>query len=224
MLRWPHSAHIHEGPVAWGRKAAQRTGHWRHAPSFPSTSRQWCAPPLRSLSITAGAVILSRSGACAVEGGVLVMEPTLPLRSLADLYPNTTERADSDIDPAAARVVADWFAYCDGLLRRLEPDVEITLWPEHFDIACVIGEANYGGSPGDDGHDETEPASKHGCLSLTGYSTSWKRMTRLQNAAPFGTGLRSRSSTCSRMAFTWIVANRFKFQLMPRVSAFSPAG
>ena len=31
---------------------------------------------------------------------------------------------------------------------------EPILWPEHFDIAIVIGEANYGFSPGDEAHAE----------------------------------------------------------------------
>jgi len=31
------------------------------------------------------------------------------------------------------------------------------------------------------------------------HSANWTRSTRLQNAAPFGTGLRSGSSTCSLM-------------------------
>ena len=30
---------------------------------------------------------------------------------------------------------------------------EIQLWPEQFDIATTISEVNYGGSPGDAGHD-----------------------------------------------------------------------
>ena len=31
------------------------------------------------------------------------------------------------------------------------------LWPEHFDLATSIGEVNYGGSPGDAGHDRALP-------------------------------------------------------------------
>src|SRR6267378_4457211 len=44
------------------------------------------------------------------------------------------------------------------------------------------------------------------------YSTNWRRMTRLQNAAPFGTGLRSLSSTCSRTPLTCTFTKRFRVQ------------
>jgi hypothetical protein len=57
-----------------------------------------------------------------------------------------------DVDPEAAARLADWYALADAVLRALGG--EPVLWPEHFDIAIVIGEANYGFSPGDDTHPE----------------------------------------------------------------------
>lgn len=72
----------------------------------------------------------------------------------------------SEIDPAAASALADWFAFGTVVLAELigrNPDLEaepIRLWPEHFDVATVIGSesegrrANYGASPGDDDHPE----------------------------------------------------------------------
>ena len=67
------------------------------------------------------------------------------------------ERVDG-VDAAAARWLADLFAVGDAALRELiadAPEAEpIRLWPEHFDIATVIGRATYGVSPGDDEHAE----------------------------------------------------------------------
>ena len=92
-----------------------------------------------------------------VENGTLIVDETLPSRSVVGVYTPTTDPGDADmtrVDAVAAGALADWFAYCDALLRELDPNAEITLWPEHFDIACVVGECNYGGSPGDEHHPE----------------------------------------------------------------------
>jgi hypothetical protein len=60
-------------------------------------------------------------------------------------------------DEAAARWLGELFAFGDTLLRELAADAgdaePIRLWPEHFDIATVIGRATYGVSPGDAEHD-----------------------------------------------------------------------
>jgi hypothetical protein len=53
------------------------------------------------------------------------------------------------VDPAAAAVLADCYAAGDGALRRLFPDLEPVLWPEHFDLGVTSDEVNYGVSPGD---------------------------------------------------------------------------
>jgi len=71
-----------------------------------------------------------------------------------------------EIDPAGAAALADWFAFGTVVLAELiarhqvlEP-APIRLWPEHFDVATELGSeaaeqrANYGASPGDDGHPE----------------------------------------------------------------------
>jgi hypothetical protein len=64
------------------------------------------------------------------------------------------------VDSQAARVLAEWFAFCQSRLEEVlvdaghaeEPSV-IQLWPEHFDLALDKGaagtRATYGGSPGD---------------------------------------------------------------------------
>ena len=71
-----------------------------------------------------------------VEGAELVFERREPL----------------GVDPASAARLADWYAFGDEVLRALGG--EPVLWPEHFDLAIVIGEANYGFSPGDEAHPE----------------------------------------------------------------------
>ncbi|HWD81124.1 MAG TPA: hypothetical protein VG497_19660 [Kribbella sp.] len=55
-----------------------------------------------------------------------------------------------EIDPAAARLLADAFSRGDAALRALAPDQTPVLWPEHFDVGITVGEVNYGVSPGDD--------------------------------------------------------------------------
>ncbi len=67
------------------------------------------------------------------------------------------------VDPAAAEVVAEWFAFGSNALERLlaaHPEMADsagppTLWPEHFDLAVTVadgvrGEVVLGVSPGDD--------------------------------------------------------------------------
>jgi hypothetical protein len=60
------------------------------------------------------------------------------------------------VDADAARRLADWYALGDAALRRLRLEIaddqpsDLTLWPEHFDVAIRAGEVNYGASPGDD--------------------------------------------------------------------------
>jgi hypothetical protein len=65
------------------------------------------------------------------------------------------------VDHDAALALADWYALGGALLHDLRvehsdlPSSETQLWPEHFDLACEIGDegagtrATYGASPGD---------------------------------------------------------------------------
>jgi hypothetical protein len=67
---------------------------------------------------------------------------------------------DVRLDSAAAASIAAWFELVDHALeelRRRHADLRPTivqLWPEHFDLACAMAEANFGGSPGDAGRPE----------------------------------------------------------------------
>jgi hypothetical protein len=72
----------------------------------------------------------------------------------------------TDVDPAGAAALVDWFAFGTVVLGKLleqHPDRDpapIRLWPEHFDVATELGSkaagerANYGASPGDGDHAE----------------------------------------------------------------------
>jgi hypothetical protein len=93
-------------------------------------------------------------GEAAAFAGV---EPGAP----ADVYaPSTPLEPDAPLalDPGAADLVHEWFRGTGEALAAWRSEVadraptEAQLWPEHFDLALVAGEVNYGGSPGDDGH------------------------------------------------------------------------
>ena len=58
------------------------------------------------------------------------------------------------VEAPAAQAIADFFALVWDVLGALESPEPTHLWPEHFDVATEIGRATYGGSPGDDEHDE----------------------------------------------------------------------
>jgi len=59
------------------------------------------------------------------------------------------------IDPAAARVLADWYQLGEQALRGFAAEIPgdqptaTVLWPEHFDLGITAGAINYGASPGD---------------------------------------------------------------------------
>jgi hypothetical protein len=117
-----------------------------------------------------------------VEGAELVIErdgdaERVPLTSVSEagarlgsaLLPDgvPTDAEALEIDPDAAERLADFYAFADEVLRALREGLpagdvpsDINLWPEHFDIAFEAGDeaagrrANYGASPGDEGHDE----------------------------------------------------------------------
>jgi hypothetical protein len=88
----------------------------------------------------------------------------VPLGALAHGYTPATP-CEPDValavDPDAAQVLAAWIALGDGLLATLcetyatHSATPATIWPEHFDLACELGNAdagtraNYGASPGD---------------------------------------------------------------------------
>jgi len=94
------------------------------------------------------------------SAGTLVgIEPGLPAGTYSPTTPLDLD-AGLEVDPVAADAIAAWFELVfDGLGEFAgrhgdEVPTDITLWPEHFDLAMSLGDVNYGGSPGDDGHPE----------------------------------------------------------------------
>jgi hypothetical protein len=77
----------------------------------------------------------------------------------AEVYPPAT-RLDLDeplmIEPAVARLLADWYSLGAQALSRLAAEIPgdqptaPVLWPEHFDVGVTAAAINYGASPGDD--------------------------------------------------------------------------
>jgi hypothetical protein len=53
------------------------------------------------------------------------------------------------VDDDAVRCLTDAWSVGDEALRRLDPEQEPVLWPEHFDVGITLDEVNYGVSPGD---------------------------------------------------------------------------
>ena len=95
----------------------------------------------------------------------LGIEPGFP----RELYePATTFDPDQplDLDRSAAEVLAAWYGFTAEVLDQFASEIpEATpstriLWPEHFDQAFYTADAdearraNYGASPGDEGHPE----------------------------------------------------------------------
>ena len=85
------------------------------------------------------------------------IEPGAP----ASVYPPTTAVEDDEplgLDAPTAASLMAWLTTVTEALERFVAELEgegveaapITLWPEHFDVATVAEEVNYGGSPGDD--------------------------------------------------------------------------
>jgi hypothetical protein len=88
-------------------------------------------------------------------GGWMRVEGT----ELVQLDSDGTEtRSPIDVDAGDTARVAEFFAFVQDVLEELRGEAaepsEIHLWPEHFDVAFVDGEVTYGGSPGDENHEE----------------------------------------------------------------------
>ncbi len=75
-----------------------------------------------------------------------VYEPATPLDLDAPLM----------IEPAAARLLAEWYGLGAQALSRFAAEIPgdkpgpAVLWPEHFDVGITAAAINYGASPGDD--------------------------------------------------------------------------
>jgi len=82
-------------------------------------------------------------------------EAGIEARGLDDVYSGgiglTVDHVLS-VDPDAAAEIADGFRRGNDALVAIaagRDDVELVLWPEHFDVGISMDEVNYGVSPGD---------------------------------------------------------------------------
>ncbi len=53
------------------------------------------------------------------------------------------------LDPDTARWIEECWAVGDTAMRRLAPNEQPILWPEHFDVGILVEGTGYGVSPGD---------------------------------------------------------------------------
>jgi hypothetical protein len=128
---------------------------------------------------------LTTPAAAAAFVGVELGAPTI--------YPAAT-KVERDtplmIDRDAALALAGWYALAAALLTDLRaahtdvPSTELQIWPEHFDLACELGNvgparANYGASPGDESIPEPylyvgphDPSRRIGAFSRCGFGAA----------------------------------------------------
>lgn len=98
--------------------------------------------------VAAGERLFLEWTTCAALGAAIGVSPGAP----AGLYQDGSGAAPHDpieVDPQAAQQIVQAFAVGDAALRRIFPQAEPVIWPEHFDIAVTVAEVNYGVSPGD---------------------------------------------------------------------------
>jgi hypothetical protein len=99
--------------------------------------------------VTHGGISLAVSGSTArrlLDG--LGLTPS----SLAQVYSDGTDVGlddPLDLDTAAYDELTTAWAWGDAALRRMAPQEEPVLWPEHFDVGISLDGVNYGVSPGD---------------------------------------------------------------------------
>jgi hypothetical protein len=117
-------------------------------------------------------------------GGLVRVEGTELVTRAAD---GTQTSEPLDVDPRHTARLAEFFAFAWSVLETLRGEAtepsEIHLWPEHFDVAFDDREVTYGGSPGDENHEEPylyvapwtapEPAPEWNAVGFEGAEASW---------------------------------------------------
>jgi hypothetical protein len=110
------------------------------------------APDLR----VDGHLLVAPGGSIELSGGTFAeraKEAVVEASLLYDVYSGGLKvepDARIDLDPEAARHLADALARGDAALRAFAAACTPVLWPEHFDVGITLDEINYGVSPGDD--------------------------------------------------------------------------
>lgn len=117
----------------------------------------------RTVSVEHGDVVVRHAGGAnrapistlRAAGEVAGMTPGAPAHVYHPATPCDLD-APLAVDADEADRLAAWYALADEALSRLRAEIaadepsDITLWPEHFDVAIRAGTVNYGGSPGDE--------------------------------------------------------------------------
>lgn len=135
---------------------------------------------------------LTTAGALAEAAGAELGAPGDP----PETAPDAT--AALDVDAASAEALAGWWrlvAEALEVVRRAHRDqapTVVQIWPEHFDVACSVGEVNLGGSPGDDDHPEPylyvgpwQPRAGEFWNEPWGASRSWRHVPTVADAVAF---------------------------------------
>jgi hypothetical protein len=90
-----------------------------------------------------------------VDGGQVRVEGAELVTRAGD---GSETRAAIDVDEADAARLGEFFAFVQDVLETLIAEAAapsaINLFPEHFDVAFDDREVTFGGSPGDENHDE----------------------------------------------------------------------
>ncbi|SEH81297.1 hypothetical protein SAMN04489835_4448 [Mycolicibacterium rutilum] len=104
-----------------------------------------------------GTELVFENGSVALAGPVRAIAAAAgvtagPPEGVYELVDPLPDDAELDLDRAAA----EWLHRClyagGHAIKRVLPQEHPILWPEHFDVAAVDAEVNYGVSPGDDTH------------------------------------------------------------------------
>ncbi|MGN6635162.1 MAG: hypothetical protein ACTHJ6_06825 [Oryzihumus sp.] len=161
LVRTRESLHqVAEHVLAAARK--RQTGHF----TLRVSPGGFCTPPLEDGRVIA----VDHTDLTVTDAAGVHRAPLTTVRAAADLvgimagFPTThgwatplEPDAPLTVDPAAANVVAAWFALGQRALEALVSELAdehpggTSLFPEHFDLGVTVAEVNYGVSPGDAG-------------------------------------------------------------------------
>jgi hypothetical protein len=152
-LTWDDLARDDRDLAAWC--ADRWLGAWRRLAPLPDRFVS-CREVLHGYA--EGTLKPARDEQLRVEGAALVR---------VEGGDEASREAIGGVSAEAVAALGDWYGFVTSVLEELRaraaPELEpsrVQLWPEHFDVSTELGaeaagaRAGYGGSPGDDGHDE----------------------------------------------------------------------
>lgn len=119
-----------------------------------------------------GSTALAGRVAAIAEAAGVVPGPPEGVYRIVDPLPAD---AELDLDPGAVAWLGSALYAGGYALKQVLPQQHPTLWPEHFDVAAVENEVNYGVSAGDEAHP-----------TPYAYVGPWQKRTGPFWNAPFG--------------------------------------